>query len=74
MIQMLQRLVVLLLVWVAPVTKHLSEGEREAGAPVQQAALHPVSLAVGDVVLPAVARRPSHDQQGPRRQQAPRRA
>ena len=46
----------------------LSEGEGcAAGAAGQQAALHGVCLAVGDVVVPAVASRASHDEEGKRR-------
>jgi len=48
----------------------LSEGEGcAAGGAGQQAALHGICLAVGDVVVPAVAGRASHDEQGARRQQ-----
>ncbi|KAA6429774.1 MAG: hypothetical protein FRX49_00206 [Trebouxia sp. A1-2] len=45
----------------------LSEGEGcAAGGTGQQVALHGVCLAVGDVVVPAVAGRASHDEQGAR--------
>ena len=45
---------------------HLSEGEgHAAGWSRQHGALHLVRLAVGYVVLPAVACRASHHQQGP---------
>ena len=46
---------------------HLSEGEgHAAGCSRQHGALHLICLAVGNVVLPAVACRAGHHQQGPR--------